>query len=1174
MSLSFLCALQSRSRKTRRSSASTMQRFRPALEPLEQRMLLTVFKTWDFQTEDSGNYERSEIAQDFEVRQGTDLEYYAMGDNDIGGGQTVGQIVTDSINGESNNKVLKMQDVANTIANTFATWADLSEYFPTGVHPTELYLSYDWKFDTSFCSTKGGKLPGLISLPRHVDVSYPLDEEGFNCYLLFKRAGTITTYHYDRTYPEGETNGGHWDGIKYNGDTDAYPYNPIYMNNGNWYNITQRIVLNTFTGGVANYDGINELWVDGRMIFQETTLRFDIDATPGKDIRQIDGLVLTHFYGGGEVQGWAPIRNTSASIDNVTVYLPSVGEDPTVGTRNLHNPWTVLTTPNAIDANHRTLVRDYDRATQGILTSSTWNDSNPAVLYEKCTDETYRIDAGAGNKVTYNVTAGVLAPGTYMMFYDGDQTDSKLLYEVEVDINVYPSGYDLSVPAHQFTVNSTGRYMFVRLSTDSVYQARGFKGTVSFAAAAPAAPTGLTATPYSTTQINLNWTDNGNETVFELDRSTNMSSWTQINITSNTGASTGARTYSDTGLTANTKYYYRIRSSLNGTNDSTNCPSAVPYASACTMLTVYSVAAEDGYVTTSAFDAGLIEAGDLGTNAQLKGILSFDTSALPDNATITSATLRLRQNSLMGNNNPFDWGGQCRVDIKGGTGFGGSYGLAYSDFSATADATNVVTGGTWNGMSKPAANGDWSTGTLTSGLSYINTNGKTQFRVYFSTGSNNDGTNDYLTFYAGDSTSGYKPELVITYATCDAPDDMLAITVSGTRTDLSWDDNSNNETDFRVDRATSPSFVIGTTTFTVGSNVTTYSDTGLTAGTTYYYRVRATINGNSSNATNVVQLQAGNQGPYGGSLNTFRSEPWPLAGVIQCENYDTWRSGDTGEAEAFHDTTTGNAGGLYRTGTGENVDIYYSSVIGNYITTVAGEWTEYTFNAASTGAYPILVRYAQPDLGAQIHVEIDGVNVSGTYNVLETDDPDHNPLHTPNWNTFQIHTICTTTIRKGTHVMRLSFDTNSSNGYVGRFDWIDPPAAGGEGGQGQQQGSHGGGHRRDMLVALLDSRSQDTWVGSSSSATLGLTSLVQAAGGDGIALGGIGSHFTKIASAHQRQTVAKPRTISATALDRLDLSALIEDKWDACDSLDLSCELSGNLGGAAHAAALESLLAG
>ena len=61
---------------------------------------------------------------------------------------------------------------------------------------------------------------------------------------------------------------------------------------------------------------------------------------------------------------------------------------------------------------------------------------------------------------------------------------------------------------------------------------------------------------------------------------------------------------------------------------------------------------------------------------------------------------------------------------------------------------------------------------------------------------------------------------------------------SATQVNLSWADNSNNETGFQIDRwnsSTSTWVQIGT----VGPNVTTYTDTSLSPSTTYYYDVAA-----------------------------------------------------------------------------------------------------------------------------------------------------------------------------------------------------------------------------------------------------------------------------------------------------------------------------------------------
>lgn len=74
--------------------------------------------------------------------------------------------------------------------------------------------------------------------------------------------------------------------------------------------------------------------------------------------------------------------------------------------------------------------------------------------------------------------------------------------------------------------------------------------------AAPAAPSNLTATVVSSSQINLSWSDNSsNETAFELKRATD-SGFTQNVVW--IGGIQGS-SYSNTGLPASTTYYYKVR---------------------------------------------------------------------------------------------------------------------------------------------------------------------------------------------------------------------------------------------------------------------------------------------------------------------------------------------------------------------------------------------------------------------------------------------------------------------------------------------------------------------------------------------------------------------------------------------------------------------------------------
>lgn len=60
------------------------------------------------------------------------------------------------------------------------------------------------------------------------------------------------------------------------------------------------------------------------------------------------------------------------------------------------------------------------------------------------------------------------------------------------------------------------------------------------------------------------------------------------------------------------------------------------------------------------------------------------------------------------------------------------------------------------------------------------------------------------------------------------------------RVNLTWKDNSINETGFTIQRATNAAFTAGLTTFTVEPNVTTYSDRIGNTNQVFYYRVFAT----------------------------------------------------------------------------------------------------------------------------------------------------------------------------------------------------------------------------------------------------------------------------------------------------------------------------------------------
>ena len=77
--------------------------------------------------------------------------------------------------------------------------------------------------------------------------------------------------------------------------------------------------------------------------------------------------------------------------------------------------------------------------------------------------------------------------------------------------------------------------------------------------------------------------------------------------------------------------------------------------------------------------------------------------------------------------------------------------------------------------------------------------------------------------------------------------------LGGRRVDLRWTDTSTRETGFRIERSANG------TTFgqiaTVGRNVTTYSNTNLTPGTRFWYRIRAYNTTGTSPPSNVVNIR-------------------------------------------------------------------------------------------------------------------------------------------------------------------------------------------------------------------------------------------------------------------------------------------------------------------------------
>jgi len=175
----------------------------------------------------------------------------------------------------------------------------------------------------------------------------------------------------------------------------------------------------------------------------------------------------------------------------------------------------------------------------------------------------------------------------------------------------------------------------------------------------------------------------------------------------------------------------------------------------------------DGWILESSEISGMggtknssattLRVGDDAANRQYRAILSFDTSALPETAVITSITLKFKYAGISGTN-PFTTHGKLLVDICTGA-FKGAPVLELGDFKATCTPgkNKLLT------FSKTKVDNWYSQSFNPLDFQYLNLGGVTQFRLRFNLDDNNDFGSDYLKLYSGNALEADRPQLIIEY---------------------------------------------------------------------------------------------------------------------------------------------------------------------------------------------------------------------------------------------------------------------------------------------------------------------------------------------------------------------------------------------------------------------------
>jgi titin len=415
---------------------------------------------------------------------------------------------------------------------------------------------------------------------------------------------------------------------------------------------------------------------------------------------------------------------------------------------------------------------------------------------------------------------------------------------------------------------------------DSAYSNTA-QATTNAAATAPAAPSNLVATAVSSSQINLTWQDNSsNELNMRVDRCLGTAAFCDANpdnFAEIIALGANNTSWSNTGLNPDTTYSYRVR----GTN--TNGSSAPSNTAEATTDPLSSVPnAPSNLVAVAVFTSQI----DLTWQDNSTDEINMRVDRCLGTATFCDANPgNFAEVTALGANNT-SW---SNTGLSPDTTY--SYRVRATNPNGSSAPSNTAEATTLAITSPPAAPSGLnaiSASTSKINLSWQDNAGdELGFRVercqgagcssftqvielaanttvYPDTGLAADTTYSYrvLAFNtAGDSAYSNTAQAT-THAppsAPNAPSNLVAVAVSTTQVDLTWQDNSNDEISMRVDRCQ------GTAAFcdanpgnfaevtALGANNTSWSNTGLSPDTTYSYRVRATNTNGSSAPSNTAE---------------------------------------------------------------------------------------------------------------------------------------------------------------------------------------------------------------------------------------------------------------------------------------------------------------------------------
>ena len=154
----------------------------------------------------------------------------------------------------------------------------------------------------------------------------------------------------------------------------------------------------------------------------------------------------------------------------------------------------------------------------------------------------------------------------------------------------------------------------------------------------------------------------------------------------------------------------------------------------------------------------------------------------------------------------------------------------------------------------------------------------------------------------------------------------------------------------------------------------------------------------------------------------YHTAPASVPGRIEAEDFDRG-----GQGAAFYDASLPRGASTRRRSLVDAEPCADEGGGDNVCHIQQGEWLNYTVDVAQAGDYDLELRLSSIKPGAQIHVEVDGVNVTGPLDV---------PL-TLDWKVHRTVTRRGVRLRAGRQVVRVCFDRNQTGGdTVCNLNWI------------------------------------------------------------------------------------------------------------------------------------------